>query len=126
MKRIIIIVLAIIVSVSSYASSKEPLWTGRYRQSGRGYCVENGQYSQSSLPSRVVTVEMYDDHIWVEGEYCEYERSIGYGTKVYVNNGWGGMYIYYYVRVDRTMYMETTSNQFPGITMRYSMESLEE
>lgn len=126
MKKIILIVLAIIVSASSYASGKEPLWTGRYRQSGQGYCVENGQYSQSSFPDRVVTINVYDDHITVDGVWYDYKKTIGYGTKVYVSNGWGGVYMYYYVLLDRTMYLETRSSQFSGITVRYSMESLDE
>lgn len=124
MKKIIIILLAIIASVSSYASGKEPLWTGRYRQSGQGYCVQNGQYTQASFPDNIVTVKVYDDHITVDGEVCEFHHAVGYGTKVYVNNGWGGMTKYYYVLLDRSMYLET-GGQY-GITIRYSMEALDE
>ncbi len=120
MKKFIIVFLTLIASINCYA--EEPLWEGRYRESGRGYWVEGGQYAPSPMPDRIVTVRVYDDCITVDDQVFEYKRSIGRGTKVYYSS-WSSTS--YYVRSDRSMYMEYEGG-YPGMTMRYSMEPVDE
>jgi len=120
MKKFIISIIVLIASINAYA--EKPLWTGHYRESGTGYCVEMQQYT-SSIPDREVTVAVYDDCITVDNMVCDYVRSIGSGTKVYRSSFTGG---YYYVRRDRSMYLETRSSGYYGtITIRYDMEPLD-
>lgn len=123
MKKFIISIIVLIASISAYA--EEPIWTGRYRESGTGYCIEMQQYT-SSMPDRVVTVAVYDDCITVNDMVCEYVRSIGSGTKVYRSSfASGNMDCYYYVRRDRSMYFETITNYYGTTTIRYDMKPLD-
>jgi len=121
MKKFIISIIVLVASISVYA--EEPLWTGRYRISGTGYCLEMQEYT-SSMPDWEVTVAVYDDCITVDGQVHDYVRSVGYGTKVYRSSLNNTDYLYY-VRLDRTMYLETTSTFYVTTTIRYDMEPLD-
>lgn len=83
-------------STTSSSSNKGLLYSGTYTQSPQGYCQETGQYTESMGPGFVLSVEIYDSYITINGSRCEHTSTSG-SWKTFKGNEMYGVTQYYKV-----------------------------
>ncbi len=88
-----------------------------YILSGQGYNTLSGQWLPGDIGDRTINVKFYDDHITVDGAYCEYQRTLKNGTKIYE----GSFGDFYGVTPSYGMYYEVDDN-YNGGMVRYSIK----
>ncbi len=117
MKKVFLTLMFSLFTVAVFADTN-PIFTGLYIQSTRGYCVQTGQ-TTDGFGDKQVEVKIYEDHITIcdlsigLATIADFKGTAG-RTKYYVDS----MGNRYYVRLDYSMYME---NYFNGLTFQYQM-----
>jgi len=102
-------------STTSSSSNKGLLYSGTYTQSPQGYCQETGQYTESMGPGFVLSVEIYDSYITINGSRCEHTSTSG-SWKTFKGNAMFGSTEYYkvnYSNFDMSSYT-VSSNPYTG------------
>ena len=72
-------------ATSTQKPSRVPIMSGIYVRSGQGYCWETMQFTPPSS-DWTLSVEFYDDHIVVGGEWCDYKKTNSSGIKYYTGS----------------------------------------